>query len=176
MKQQYYITASDSIEQISVNAMINDFNNGYLIFSVVMHNVNYDNSELKRNEDISKVLQGYIGVLPEKLPKGLAPKRTENGFQIELKGAAKPVKKDLYQMSHTEIEETKKEVENLIDIGFVRTTKSPRASLVPFASSKDGYLRFYIDYLPLNRFTVKNIYLLLRIDGLIDRIGALQHY
>ena len=176
MKEQYYITARDSIEQISVNAMMNDFNNGYPMFSVVMHDVENNDKELKNHEDISRVLQEYIDVFPEELPKGLPPKRASEDFKIVLKQDAKPVKKGLYRMSRTELEETRKQVEKLIDLGFVRPSKSPWASPVLFASKKDGGLRFCIDYRALNRFTVKNSYPLPRIDGLMDQVGNAQYF
>ena len=60
-----------------------------------------------------------MGVFLEDLPKGLAPRRTETWFKVELKGDLKPVEKDLYRMSHSELAETKKQVEYLIEWGLI---------------------------------------------------------
>ena len=79
-------------------------------------------------------------------------------------------------MSHTELAEIRKQVEYWIHMGFVRPSKSPWASLVLFASKKDGTLRFCVDYRALNRFTVKNSYPLPRIDMLMDQIGCAQYF
>ena len=79
-------------------------------------------------------------------------------------------------MSHTELDEIKKQVEKLLHMSFVRPSKSPWASPVLFASKKDGSLRFCVDYRALNRFTVKNSYPLPRIDMLMDQIGGAKYF
>ena len=168
------------MEQVSLNAMANDLEKGYPLFSIILHDesasIGISNIEVKTHEDISNVLHQYTDVFPEELPKGLPPKRTEDDFKIVLKEGAKPIKKGLYRMSHSELEETKKQVEKLIDMGFVRPSKSPWASPVLFVSKKDGTLRFCVDYRALNKFTVKNSYPLPRIDGLMDQLGDAQFF
>ncbi len=72
--------------------------------------------------------------------------------------------------------EIKKQVEKLIDMGFVRPSKSPWASPVLFASKKDGSLRFCVDYRALNKFTIKNSYPLPRIDSLMDQICTAKYF
>ncbi len=79
-------------------------------------------------------------------------------------------------MSHTELAEIKKQLEYLIEMGFVRPSKSPWASPVLFASKKNGSLRFCVDYRALNKFTVKNYYSLPRINMLIDQICDAQYF
>ncbi len=75
-------------------------------------------------------------------------------------------------MYHTELAEIKKQVEHLIEMGFLRPRKRPWASSVLLLIKKDRSLRFYVDYRALNRFTVKNSYLPPRIDTLMDQIGS----
>ena len=63
---------------------------------------------MKNHEDISSVLDEYMGVFPEDLPKGLPPKIRETDLKIELNEDAKSVKNGLYRMSHSELAETEK--------------------------------------------------------------------
>jgi hypothetical protein len=46
----------------------------------------------------------------------------------------------------------------------------PWGDLVLFVKNKDGTLRLYIDFRPLNKVTVKNKYPLPRIDDLFDQL------
>ena len=95
------------------------------MFSVILRNEPVTNdSDVKNHEDSSSVLIGYVNVFLEDLPKGLQPKRTAKGFQIDLKKEVKPIKNGLYRMSHTELGEIKIQVEDLIEMGFVRPRKS----------------------------------------------------
>ncbi len=79
-------------------------------------------------------------------------------------------------MPHSELAEIKKLVEHLIDMEFLRLSKSSRASPVLFAIEKDESLRFCVDLRALNRLTVKNSYPLSRIDTTMDRIGTAQYF
>ncbi len=64
-------------------------------------------------------------------------------------------------MSHTELTGNKKQVEQLVQISFVRLSKCSWASLVLFMSKKDGSLRFCVDYRALNRMYIfKIVYVL----------------
>jgi hypothetical protein len=58
----------------------------------------------------------------------------------------------------------------LLDLGLVRPSVSPWGVLVIFIRKKDGSWRLCIDYLQLNKETIKNQYPFPRIDDLFDRI------
>ena len=58
----------------------------------------------------------------------------------------------------------------MIDHGFIKPSKSPYGSPMLFVKKKDGSLRMCIDYIALNKITIKNRYPLLRIDELLDRL------
>ena len=79
-------------------------------------------------------------------------------------------------MSHAELEETKKQVAELLEQGFVRPSTSPWASPVLFVSKKYGGLRFCVDYRALNKMTLKNSYPLPRVDGLLDEVGHAMYF
>ena len=73
-------------------------------------------------------------------------------------------------MAPAELEELKKQLQELLDKGFIRSSVSPWGAPVLFVKKKDGRLRMCIDYQMLNQVTVKNKYLLPRIDDLFDQL------
>ena len=75
-----------------------------------------------------------------------------------------------YRMAPTELKELKVQLQELLDKGFERPSVSPWAAPVLFVKKKDGTLRMCIDYLQLNKVTVKNKYPLLRIEDLFYQL------
>ena len=74
-------------------------------------------------------------------------------------------------MAPSELVELKKQIEELLDKGFIRASSSPWGSLVLFAKKKDGTLRLCIDYRALNMATIKNIYPMPWINDLFDQLA-----
>jgi hypothetical protein len=67
----------------------------------------------------------------------------------------------------------KKQLQELLDKGFIRPSTSPWGCPALFVKKKDESLRLCVDYCPLNAVTIKNKYLLPRIDVLFDQlVGA----
>jgi hypothetical protein len=75
-------------------------------------------------------------------------------------------------MAPRELEEMKKQLEELMDKGFIRPSSSPWGCPAIFVKKKDGTLRMCVDYRPLNAVTVKNKYPLPRIDTLFDQLAG----
>jgi hypothetical protein len=73
-------------------------------------------------------------------------------------------------MAPKELDELKIQLQELLDKGFIRSSNSPWGAPVLFVKKKDGTLRLCIDYRQLNKVTVKNRYLLPRIDDLFDQL------
>ena len=163
------------LKSVNVNNITRDYKLGFPMFATILREVRGD-TKGRRHPDIEALLSKYMDVFPEELPEGLPPKRPQGDFQIELKEDSKPVKKGLYRMSPTELEETKKQVAKLLEQEFVRPSTSPWAAPVLFASKKDGGLRFCVDYRALNKMTIKNSYPLPRVDGILDEIGQAQFF
>jgi hypothetical protein len=72
-------------------------------------------------------------------------------------------------MPPTELAELKKQLQELLDKGFIRPSTSPWGCPALFVK-KDESLRLCIDYRPLNAVTIKNKYPLPRIDVLFDQL------
>ena len=73
-------------------------------------------------------------------------------------------------MAPAELAELRKQLQELLDKGFIRPSVSPWGAPVLFVKKKDGSLRLCIDYRKLNQVTVKNRYPLPRIDDLLDQL------
>ncbi|GJY94392.1 putative reverse transcriptase domain-containing protein [Tanacetum coccineum] len=67
-------------------------------------------------------------------------------------------------------------LQELSDKGFIKPNSSPWGASVLFVKKKDGTFCMCIDYRELNKLTVKNRYLLLRIDDLFDELQGSSVY
>jgi NAD-dependent dihydropyrimidine dehydrogenase PreA subunit len=113
----------------------------------------------------------YADVFPDELP-GMPPDR-DIEFTIELQLGTTPVSKRPYRMPPAELAELKKQLQELLDKGFIRPSTSPKGCPALFVKKKDESLRLCIDYCPLNAVTIKNKYPLHCIDVLFDQlVGA----
>ncbi|KAA0066427.1 ty3-gypsy retrotransposon protein [Cucumis melo var. makuwa] len=74
------------------------------------------------------------------------------------------------QNAPAELKELKVQLQKLLDKGFIRPSVSPWGAPVLFMKKKDGSMRLCIDYIELNKVTVKNRYPLPRIDDLFVQL------
>jgi hypothetical protein len=75
-----------------------------------------------------------------------------------------------YRMATPELAELKEHNKELLEKGFIRPSSSPWGAPVIFVPKNDGTQRLCVDYRALNEVTVKNKYLLPRIDDLFDQL------
>ncbi|PKA59624.1 RNA-directed DNA polymerase like [Apostasia shenzhenica] len=115
-----------------------------------------------------KIVREFTDVFPEELP-GLPPER-EVEFTIDTISGSAPISKASYRMAPKELEELKRQLQEMLNLGFIRPSVSPWDAPVLFAKKKDGSLRLCIDYRELNKITIKNKYPLPRIDDLFDQL------
>ena len=118
------------------------------------------------------VVNEFPDVFPEDLP-GLPPDR-ETEFTIEVVPGVAPISIPPYRMAPPELQELKKQLQELLEKGYIRPSVSPWGAPVLFVKKKDGTLRLCIDYRKLNQVTVKNKYPLPRIDDLFDQLQGAE--
>jgi hypothetical protein len=113
----------------------------------------------------------YVDVFPNELP-GMPPDR-DIEFAMELQPGTTPISKRPYRMPPAELAELKKEMQELLDKGFIHPNISPWGCPALFVNKKNESLRLCIDYRRLNALTIKNKYPLPHIDVLFDQlVGA----
>ncbi|GKE67603.1 putative reverse transcriptase domain-containing protein [Tanacetum coccineum] len=132
-----------------------------------------DKLKEKRLEDVL-IFQDFAEVFLEDLP-GIPPTRQVE-FQIDLIPGAAPVARAPYGLASSEMKELSDQLKKLFDKGFIRPSSSPWGASVLFVKKKDGSFRMCIDYRELNKLTVKNHYLLPRIDDLFDQLQGSSVY
>jgi hypothetical protein len=110
----------------------------------------------------------YPDVFPEELP-GMPPDR-DIEFSIELLPETTRISKRVYRMDAKDLIELNKQIEELLEKGFIRPSSSPWGAPILFVNKKDGSRRMCVDYRSLNKVTIKNKYPLPRIEDLFDQM------
>ncbi|WVZ68334.1 hypothetical protein U9M48_017290 [Paspalum notatum var. saurae] len=91
-----------------------------------------------------RVVSEFPDVFPDSLP-GMPPER-DIEFSIELVPGTAPIYKKAYRISGVELLEVKKQIDELLEKGFIRKSTSPWTSPVLLTEKKDGTLRICVDY------------------------------
>jgi hypothetical protein len=131
------------------------------------HHMSVDGKEANLLEVI-RVVSEFPDVILEEL-LGMPPERKVE-FAIELEPGTAPISKRTYRVSEPELVELKKQIDELLEKGYIRPSTLPWAAPVLFVENKDGTKRMCIDYRALNEVTIKNKYPLPRIEDLFDQL------
>src|ERR1043165_4986565 len=152
---------------MSVKQMNLAVNDGVVVFML------YSSTEAKgkAKSDELPMVNEFPEVFPEDVSE-LSPER-EVEFTIDLIPGTSPVSMAPYRMSASELAELKKQLEELLEKKFIRPSVSPWGAPVLLVKKKEGSMRLCVDYIQLNKVTIKNRYPLPRIDDLMDQlVGA----
>jgi hypothetical protein len=95
----------------------------------------------------------YADVFPDELLR--MPPDRDIEFVIELQPGMAPISKRPYRMPPAKLAELKKQLQELLDKGFIRPSTSPWGCPALSMKKKDESLRLCIDYRPLNAVTIK---------------------
>jgi len=101
---------------------------------------------MSTEEKISKipVVDEYADVFPDERLE-LPPSR-DIDFSIDLILGAGPVSATPYRMAPTELIELKKQIEDLLEKKFIRSSASPWGAPVLLVKKKNGSSRWCVDY------------------------------
>jgi hypothetical protein len=115
-----------------------------------------------------RVVRDFPDVFPEELPR--MPPYREVEFVIDLLLGTAPISKRPYMMSIEELKELKKQLIELHEAAYIRSSSSPWGAPALFVQKKDSSQRMCVDYRSLNDVTIKNKYPLPRIEDLFDQM------
>jgi hypothetical protein len=125
-------------------------------------------NQLEKYLEHIKIVCEYPDVFLEELP-GMPPDR-DIKFSVELLPGTAPISKRAYRMDVKDLIELKQQIEELLEKGFIRPSSSPWGAPILFVNKKDGSRRMCVNYRNLNEVTIKNKYLLPRIEDLFDQM------
>ena len=91
---------------------------------------------------------------------------------IELVPGTGPIAQKPYRMNPKELDELKKQLDDMLRKGLIRPSASPWVSPIIFVDKRDGTTRLCVDYRKLNDVTIKNKYPLPKIEDLFDQLNG----
>ncbi|RDX93873.1 hypothetical protein CR513_23809, partial [Mucuna pruriens] len=120
-------------------------------------------------KDLILCLQEFTNVFPGKVPHGLPPLRgTEH--QLDLVPGFPIPNRPAYRTNPKETKEIQKQVNELLQKGFVRESLSPCSVPVILVPKKDGTWCMCVDSQAINKITVKYRYPIPRLDDMLDEL------
>lgn len=120
---------------------------------------------------LQELLISYSDVFAETAVGTILTKPMEINLSIDAMPKAK-----LRQHSSVDIQEIDRQVTSMLDRRIIEPSTSPYSSTCHLVPKKDGKRRLVINYIPLNRITVKDHFPLPQIPDLISQLAEAKYY
>lgn len=124
---------------------------------------------------VSNLLQEYTDVFPKDLPPGLPPLRGIE-HQIDLIPGTQLPNRAPYRTNPEETKEIQRQVQALLDKGYVRESLSPCSVPVLLVPKKDGSWRMCVDCRAINNITIRYRYPIPRLDDMLDELSGAIYF
>ncbi|XP_058008477.1 uncharacterized protein LOC131182958 [Hevea brasiliensis] len=124
---------------------------------------------------IQDVMAKFQDVMPEQLHAVLPPRRGID-HEIELLPGTKLPARAPYRMAPPELAELRKQLDELLEAGFIRPAKAPFGAPVLFQKKQDGSLRLCVDYQALNKVKIRNKHPIPLIADFFDQLGQAKFF
>ena len=115
------------------------------------------------------LLKEYEDVFPKEVPPGLPPKRGIE-HQIDLVPGAPLPNRPPYRANPEDTKEIQRQVEDLLNRGYVRESLSPCVVPILLVPKKDGTMRMCTDCRSVNNITVRYRHPIPRLDDMLDEL------
>ncbi|WVZ84486.1 hypothetical protein U9M48_031516 [Paspalum notatum var. saurae] len=120
---------------------------------------------------IANLLQEFKDVFPAEVPPGLPPLRGIE-HQIDLIPGATLPNRAAYRTNLEEAKEIQRQVQELLDHGYVRESLSPCAVPVILVPKKNGTWRMSVDCRAINNITIRYRHPIPRLDDMLDELSG----
>ena len=152
-EEQVYLTVQQFLKESDANG---------LAYALVLKEVH----QVIPNE-LGTLLKEFEEVIPDELPSGLPPKRSMQ-HHIDLLPRASLPNLPHYRMNPKKHEELKRQVEELLEKGFIRESTSPCAVPALLTPKKDGTWRMCVESRAINKITIRYRFPIPRLDDMLD--------
>ncbi|KAH0669564.1 hypothetical protein KY285_023727 [Solanum tuberosum] len=114
-------------------------------------------------------IMNFEDVFPNDTPKGLPPLRGIE-HQIDFVPGSQLPNRPAYRSNPEETKELQRQVEELLEKGFVRESMSPCSIPVLLVPKKDGTWRMCVDCRAINKITLKYLHPIPCLDDMLDQL------
>ena len=120
---------------------------------------------------VTNILQEFVDVFPQDVPPGLPPIRGIE-HQIDLIPGASLPNRAPYRTNPEETKEIMRQVQELLDKGYIRESLSPCAVPIILVPKKDGTSRMCVNCRGINNITIRYRHPIPRLDDMLDELSG----
>ena len=120
---------------------------------------------------VTNILQEFTNVFPQDVPPGLPPIRGIE-HQINFIHDASLPNRAPYRTNLEEMKEIMRQVQELIDKGYIRESLCPCVVPIILVPKKDGTSRMCVDYRGINDITIHYRHPIPRLDDMLDELSG----
>ena len=148
-----------------------DYDNDKLCYALICKEALFSLEDIPTSfpPAVTDLLQEYGDIFPDEIPPGLPPLRGIE-HQIDLIPGATLPNRAAYRTNPEETKEIQRQVQDLLDRGYVRESLSPCAVPVLLVPKKDGTWRMCVDCRAINNITIRYRHPIPRLDDMLDEL------